>query len=81
MAPAYRISSLALIASLATATHAQQSTPQSSEQSAEIVVTAQAENATEVVNGGSAGVLGDKPAEDLPFTIRSYDESLIRHMP
>ena len=41
MAPAYRISSLALIASLATATHAQQSTPQSPEQSAEIVVTAQ----------------------------------------
>ena len=79
MAPAYRISSLALIASLATATHAQQSTPQSPEQSAEIVVTAQAENATEVVNGGSAGVLGDKPAEDLPFTIRSYDESLIRN--
>lgn len=43
----------------------------------EIVVTAQAENATLVVNGGSAGVLGDKPAEDLPFAIRSYDESLI----
>lgn len=79
MALAYRISSLALIASLATATHAQQSSAQSEGQSDEIVVTAQAENATEVVNGGSAGVLGDKPAEDLPFTIRSYDESLIRN--
>lgn len=79
MAPAYRISSLALIASLATATHAQQSSAQSDGQSDEIVVTAQAENATEVVNGGSAGVLGDEPAEDLPFTIRSYDESLIRN--
>ena len=42
-----------------------------------IVVTAQRDNETEVVNGGSAGVLGDKPAEDLPFAIRSYDESLI----
>jgi iron complex outermembrane receptor protein len=42
-----------------------------------IVVTAQAENATEVVNGGNAGVLGDKAAEDLPFSIRSYDQSLI----
>ena len=79
MAPAYRISSLALIASLATATHAQQSSDQSERQPDEIVVTAQAENATEVVNGGSAGVLGDKAAEDLPFTIRSYDESLIRN--
>jgi iron complex outermembrane receptor protein len=42
-----------------------------------IVVTAQVENASEVVNGGVAGILGDKPAEDLPFSIRSYDESLI----
>ena len=42
-----------------------------------IIVTAQAENATVVVHGGEAGVLGDKPAEDLPFSIRSYDESLI----
>ncbi|MBH9538272.1 TonB-dependent receptor [Novosphingopyxis sp. YJ-S2-01] len=43
----------------------------------DIVVTAQRENATQIVNGGSAGVLGDKPAEDLPFAIRSYDETLI----
>ena len=42
-----------------------------------IVVTAQRNNQTDVVNGGSAGVLGVKPAEDLPFAIRSYDESLI----
>ncbi|RJY06930.1 TonB-dependent receptor [Aurantiacibacter aquimixticola] len=42
-----------------------------------IVVTAQRENETLVLNSGSAGVLGDKPAEDLPFAIRSYDESLI----
>ncbi|WP_375290953.1 TonB-dependent receptor [Qipengyuania sp.] len=42
-----------------------------------IVVTAQADNATEVVNGGEAGVLGDVPAENLPFSIRSFDETLI----
>ncbi|RIV86804.1 TonB-dependent receptor [Aurantiacibacter zhengii] len=42
-----------------------------------IIVTAQRNNATEVINGGNAGVLGDKPAEDLPFSIRSFDESLI----
>ena len=42
-----------------------------------IVVTAQRDNATEVLNGGEAGVLGDLPAEDLPFNIRSFDETLI----
>ena len=42
-----------------------------------IVVTAQRVNASAVENGGSAGVLGDKPAEDLPFAVRTYDESLI----
>lgn len=43
----------------------------------EIIVTAQARNATNVENGGSAGVLGDKDAENVPFTLRSYDEMLI----
>lgn len=42
-----------------------------------IVVTAQRDNATEVLNGGEAGVLGEMPAEDLPFNIRSFDETLI----
>jgi iron complex outermembrane receptor protein len=45
--------------------------------STEIVVTAQAANATVVTNGGSAGVLGDKAPEDLPFSLRAYDETLI----
>jgi iron complex outermembrane receptor protein len=45
--------------------------------SAEIVVTAQRDNATQVINGGEAGVFGPMPAEDLPFSIRSYDETLI----
>ncbi len=43
----------------------------------DIVVTAQRDNATEIVNGGSAGVLGDRASEDLPFSIRSIDASLI----
>ncbi|MGB5780034.1 TonB-dependent receptor [Allopontixanthobacter sediminis] len=47
------------------------------EDAATIVVTAQRDNATEIINGGDAGVLGNKPAEDLPFSIRSFDETLI----
>jgi iron complex outermembrane receptor protein len=42
-----------------------------------IIVTAQRENQTGVRQGGSAGVLGDKPAEDLPFSVRSYNSALI----
>ncbi len=52
---------------------------QESRTAEEIIVTAQRENATGVERGGSAGVLGDKPAEDIPFSIRSYDETLIRN--
>lgn len=43
----------------------------------EIVVNAQRMNATEIMNSGSAGVLGDKAAENVPFNLRSFDESLI----
>ncbi|HEY9090468.1 TonB-dependent receptor [Parasphingorhabdus sp.] len=42
-----------------------------------IIVTAQRGNQTGVSQGGSAGVLGDKPAEDLPFSVRSYNAALI----
>lgn len=44
-----------------------------------IIVTAQRENQTGVRQGGSAGVLGDKPAEDLPFSLRSYNSALIHN--
>lgn len=71
--PALSTSVFALAAASAPA-FAQDSEPQSAE---EIVVTAQRENATEVVNGGDAGVLGNKNAEDLAFSIRSFDETLI----
>lgn len=43
----------------------------------DIVVTAQRDNQTQVQRGGSVGVLGNKPAEDVPFAIKSYSETLI----
>lgn len=43
----------------------------------DIVVTAQRINQTTVTRGGNGGVFGDKPAADLPFTIKSYNEALI----
>lgn len=69
---AFRGSLIALIAAAPLPLWAQEAAD-----SAEIVVTAQAANATVVTNGGSAGVLGDKAAEDLPFSLRAYDETLI----
>lgn len=48
-----------------------------SDDASTIIVTAQADNATEVINGGEAGVLGTKQAIDLPFQLRSFDEALI----
>ncbi|MBN8806754.1 MAG: TonB-dependent siderophore receptor [Sphingomonas sp.] len=43
----------------------------------DVVVTAQKENRTEVTRGGSVGVLGDKDAADVPFSIKSYNAALI----
>lgn len=43
----------------------------------DIVVTAQRANETEVRRAGTVGVLGDKAAEDVPFSIRSYNAALI----
>jgi iron complex outermembrane recepter protein len=72
MSPLPRVSALAIATTLVAF-----APPALAQQAEEIVVTAQARNATEVVNAGDAGALGLKPAEDLPFTIRTYDESLI----
>ncbi|RYD82585.1 MAG: TonB-dependent siderophore receptor, partial [Sphingomonadales bacterium] len=44
---------------------------------AEIIVTAQRLNQTEVSRKGQLGALGDKAAEDVPFAIRSYNAALI----
>lgn len=43
----------------------------------EIVVNAQRANRTEVTRGGQLGALGDKAAEDVPFSIKSYNAALI----
>ena len=43
----------------------------------DIVVTAQRENQTQVIRGGQLGILGDKPSEDVPFSIKGYSETLI----
>ncbi len=43
----------------------------------DIVVTAQRNNQTDVRRAGQVGILGDKPAEDVPFSIRSYSDALI----
>lgn len=43
----------------------------------EVIVTALRRNATGVARAGSVGILGDKRAEDVPFTIKSYNEALI----
>ena len=42
-----------------------------------IIVSAQRDNQTGVQQGGSVGVLGNKPAEDVPFSVRSYNSALI----
>jgi len=42
-----------------------------------IIVSAQRENQTGVQQGGTVGVLGNKPAEDVPFSVRSYNSALI----
>jgi iron complex outermembrane receptor protein len=44
---------------------------------AEIIVSAQRQNETKVVAEGDLGALGNKKAEDVPFTVRSYNEALI----
>nr|WP_237219940.1 TonB-dependent siderophore receptor [Sphingomonas arenae] len=43
----------------------------------EIIVTAQRNNQTQVRREGQVGILGDKAAEDVPFSIRSYSDALI----
>ncbi len=65
---------LAIAVTMAFPAHAQEAVQPADD---EIVVTAQRDNASVVANGGSAGVLGDKAAEDLPFQIRSFGEELI----
>ncbi|WP_300973785.1 TonB-dependent siderophore receptor [Sphingomonas sp. LHG3406-1] len=43
----------------------------------EVIVTAQRNNQTQVRREGQVGILGDKKAEDVPFSLRSYSDALI----
>jgi iron complex outermembrane receptor protein len=43
----------------------------------DIIVSAQKVNETQVSRGGTVGVLGDKSAADVPFSIKSYNAALI----
>lgn len=43
----------------------------------DIVVTAQRDNQTQVRRAGQLGILGDKDAGDVPFSIKSYNAALI----
>ncbi|MDP1028596.1 TonB-dependent receptor [Sphingomonas sp. KR1UV-12] len=69
--------SLAAIAAMTTAMPAMAQDRPAEPASDDIVVTAQAQNQTQVIRGGQLGILGDKPASDVPFNIRSYDSTLI----
>ena len=73
------ISAFALAADLlATPAVAQEApTDASVETSTDIVVTAQHRNETQVIHEGKLGALGDKPASDVPFAIKSYNSALI----
>lgn len=44
---------------------------------ADVIVTAQRDNQSQVARAGQVGVLGDKPAADVPFTVKSYNAALI----
>ena len=60
---------------------AQDTRPQPAEDDAStldrVLVTAQRANQTGVVRAGRVGVLGEKAAEDVPFSIRSFNAALI----
>lgn len=67
---------LALAAALvATPARAQDAAPAPADE--DILVTAQKDNQTQVIRGGRLGVFGDKAAEDVPFSIKSYNAALI----
>lgn len=67
----------AACAALATTARAQDQERQTEAQESAIIVSAQRANQTGVEQSGSVGVLGDKPAQDVPFSIRSYNAALI----
>ena len=71
-----RLFPIALVAALAMPAFAQEMPPQDRD-AQDIVVTAQRENETQVLREGYLGVLGDKDAADVPFSVTSYNAALI----
>jgi iron complex outermembrane receptor protein len=71
--PLVRFAAAASVLALASAASAQAA----EENAEEVIVTAQRANQTQVVRAGQVGVLGDKAAADVPFTIKSYNSALI----
>ena len=73
-------SPFALLGALAAATPAfaqDAASTATADTASEIVVTAQHSNQTQVLHGGEVGVLGNKSAADVPFSIKSYNSALI----
>lgn len=68
---------LLLLASTLVSVPAFAQQPAETDSNAELIVTAQRNNETQVEREGQVGILGDKPAEDVPFSIRSYSDTLI----
>jgi len=69
--------SIVRLTTLAAAAGASVSGPAVFAQEADIVVTAQRENETQVLRQGSLGALGSKDALQVPFAIKGYSETLI----
>src|SRR5690606_41230210 len=46
-----------------------------SSRNADIIVSAQRANQTQVIREGSLGALGNKASEDVPFSIKAYGRS------
>nr|WP_184085457.1 TonB-dependent receptor [Sphingomonas xinjiangensis] len=70
-----RLSICASALALAVPAYAQEAPVE--ESSEEILVTAQRQNQTGVTHSGRVGILGNKPAEDVPFAVKSYNAALI----
>jgi len=67
------LSANASLAALAVPAYAQQAALAEED----IIITARRTNQTGVAMEGNVGVLGNKPAEDVPFAIKSYNAALI----
>ena len=66
--------SLLLSASICAAMIGAPAAAQDQQDSDTIIVTAQRDNATQVINGGEAGVFGPMPAEDLAAWLAAHRE-------